>query len=369
VLPQVLPAQLACSRLFARALELRSNICSATLSTFYNNLTISTASSKCIQLSFQNSSKKFKAGSSNSVHFIAGISGCNDSVHFIAGISGCNDSVHFIAGISGCNDSAHFIFHYRIGTFTQGENMSSRLDKLLSEYKIASRSECKKIIKKGRITVNGVVASDASMTVEPDTDEIALDGAVIACQEFEYFMLNKPSGCLTATRDPRQPTVMDYLPDSRRRDLSPVGRLDKDTEGLLLITNDGALNHRLLSPHHHVSKTYEAIIDGIMTPDEVKAFETGLDIGEKKPTAPAVLKIIDDNFPIGNAAVTKNTVGSKVLVTITEGKYHEIKRMFLKFGLTVLYLKRISMGALVLDSTLAPGECRPLTKSEIDSLQ
>lgn len=257
--------------------------------------------------------------------------------------------------------------------------MSSRLDKILSEYKIASRSECKKIIKKGRITVNGIIAVDASMAVEPDTDEIALDGTVIACQEFDYYMLNKPSGCLTATRDPRQPTVMDYLPDSRRRDLSPVGRLDKDTEGLLLITNDGALNHRLLSPHHHVSKTYEAIIDGTLTPDEIKSFETGLDIGEKKLTAPAVLKIINDNLSlddceilsdrtVGSKSVNSDPIGSKVQVTITEGKYHEIKRMFLKFGLTVLYLKRISMGTLTLDNSLAPGECRPLTRAEIDSL-
>ncbi|MBP7060068.1 MAG: rRNA pseudouridine synthase [Lachnospiraceae bacterium] len=252
--------------------------------------------------------------------------------------------------------------------------MPSRLDKILSEYKIASRSECKKIIKKGRITVNGIIADDASMSVDASRDEIALDGAVIACQEFDYFMLNKPSGCLTATRDPRQPTVMDYLPDARRRDLSPVGRLDKDTEGLLLITNDGALNHRLLSPHHHVSKTYEAVVDGIMTPSMIKAFESGLDIGEKKLTAPAILEIIDNNYPINDYQIMDSKTyddqapGSKVLVTITEGKYHEIKRMFLKFGMTVLYLKRISMGTLVLDSSLAYGECRPLTKDEIDSL-
>ena len=180
---------------------------------------------------------------------------------------------------------------------------------------------------------------------------------LIQYASYEYFMLNKPKGCVSATEDHRYPTVLDYITDHLRGDLFPVGRLDLDTEGLLLITNDGALAHELLSPSKHIPKTYEAVIDGIVTEEDVKAFAQGIDIGEKKPTKPAELVIL------------KSNVISQIQVTIYEGKFHQIKRMFEAVGKQVLELKRLSMGALKLDESLQPGEYRALTDDEITYLR
>ena len=170
-------------------------------------------------------------------------------------------------------------------------------------------------------------------------------------------MLNKPAGCVSARTDETSQTVLELLPEKKRRDLFPVGRLDKDTEGLLLITNDGQLAHRLLSPKRHVDKCYEADIQGCVTKEHVNMFLSGLDIGEEKKTLPAILEIL------------KQGDVSKVRVTIQEGKFHQVKRMFHAIGYEVLYLKRISMGSLKLDESLKPGEYRLLTEQELAKLK
>lgn len=170
-------------------------------------------------------------------------------------------------------------------------------------------------------------------------------------------MLNKPAGCVSARTDGQCRTVLDLIVSKKRKDLFPVGRLDKDTEGLLLITNDGKLAHRLLSPRHHVDKTYEAKIQGRVTEEHVKRFREGLDIGEERLTLPALLEILSSGEI------------SCIRVTIQEGKYHQIKRMFHAAGCEVLYLKRLSMGSLTLDESLQPGEYRPLTEEELAELQ
>lgn len=232
-----------------------------------------------------------------------------------------------------------------------------RIDKFLSQMQISTRSESKKMLKSGRIRVNGKIVTDGAEKCDPKTDIISVDEKEICYREFRYIMLHKPAGCLTATRDTNDKTVMDYLPKELHKNMSPVGRLDKDTEGLLLITDDGALNHNLLSPVKHVEKSYYARIRGIVTETEVRAFADGLSIGEKKPTAPAVLQILNSGEE------------SEILVTITEGKFHQVKRMFQAVGMEVLYLKRLSMGPLHLDKNLAPGEWRELTEEEIQQLK
>jgi 16S rRNA pseudouridine516 synthase len=173
----------------------------------------------------------------------------------------------------------------------------------------------------------------------------------------EYYLFYKPAGCVTATEDHMHKTVMDYLTDTVRSDLFPVGRLDIDTEGLLLITNDGALAHDLLSPAKHVEKTYYAVIDGVVTEKDVNSFENGVDIGEEKLTKPGKLRIL------------KSEPESEIELTITEGRFHQVKRMFETVGKKVLYLKRISMGPLQLTDDLKPGEYRPLTEEEITALK
>ncbi len=234
--------------------------------------------------------------------------------------------------------------------------MQLRVDKALSQLQIATRSESKKMIHGGRVCVNDRTVQSASEKFDPDRDQLYIDGKQVRYSEHRYFMLYKPVGCVTATVDAKEKTVMDYLPDDCRRGLSPVGRLDKDTEGLLLITDDGALNHNLLAPGKHVEKTYYAKISGRVTADMEGRFSQGLDIGEKKDTAPAKLVVLS----AGEV--------SEVEVTITEGKYHQVKRMFQAVGTKVLYLKRISMGSLVLDETLRPGEYRELTAEEVANL-
>lgn len=243
---------------------------------------------------------------------------------------------------------------------TERKTHMIRIDKFLSQMQVATRSESKKLIKMKRITKNGALVTDGGEKCDPQKDCICLDGHPIAYQEYHYLMLHKPAGCVTATEDRRDKTVMDYLPDNLRRGVSPVGRLDKDTEGLLLITDDGALNHSLLAPGRHVPKTYYARIHGIVTEDDITAFKNGLDIGEKKLTAPAALKILH---------IAENEQTSEILVTITEGKFHQVKRMFQSVGKKVSYLKRLSMGSLHLDEKLTPGAWRELTLEEITKLK
>ncbi len=232
-----------------------------------------------------------------------------------------------------------------------------RLDKFLAEMQLGTRSEVKKLIRCGKVMIGETVCKSPEQKLDPLKEQVFVDRRLISYAAYEYFMLNKPKGCVSATEDGRYPTVLDYITEHKRGDLFPVGRLDLDTEGLLLITNDGALSHELLSPARHVSKTYEALIDGLVTSEDVEAFAAGIDIGEKKLTKPAELVILKPN------------VISGVQITICEGKFHQIKRMFEARGKTVLALKRLSMGSLVLDEALAPGEYRALTEKELQELK
>ena len=232
-----------------------------------------------------------------------------------------------------------------------------RLDKFLSECGLCTRSESKVLLKKGAVTVNGEKILKGETKIDPENDEITFKGEKVGYSKFEYYMLHKPAGVVSATEDNREKTVLDLVrPEDRKNGLFPVGRLDKDTEGLLLLTDDGELAHRLLSPKKHVDKTYYAKIDGQVTEEHVKQFREGLDIGDEKKTLPAVLTILLSG-PV-----------SEIEVTIHEGRFHQIKRMFEAVGCKVTYLKRLSMGSLVLDETLPPEEYRPLTEAELEGL-
>ena len=238
-----------------------------------------------------------------------------------------------------------------------------RLDKFLADAGLGTRSQVKTIIRKGTITVNGVPAKKPEQSVNPETDQICDGSRELTAVKTVYYMLNKPAGYVSSTEEHDGPSVLSLLKDEAGQSvpgkgLFPAGRLDKDTEGLLLITNDGALAHDQLSPRKHVEKTYFARVKGPMTEAVAEAFDRGLDIGEKRPTLPAKLIIVESGAEV-----------SQVTVTIREGKFHQIKRMFEKVGSEVLYLKRISFGSLTLDETLAPGTFRPLTEEEIRQLQ
>lgn len=231
-----------------------------------------------------------------------------------------------------------------------------RLDKFLTEMGIGSRSEVKQGIKKGFAKVNGETAKRPEQKVE-DLDQVTWKGTPVVYVEYEYIMLNKPAGVVSATEDNRDKTVVDLIKDSSRKDLFPVGRLDKDTEGLLLLTNDGALAHRLLSPKHHVAKVYYAKVDGVMTDEDVKTFAEGFHVDDELDALPAklnILKTTDDS--------------SEIELEIYEGKFHQVKRMVHAVGKEVVYLKRLSMGSLILDENLKPGEYRHLTAGELEGL-
>lgn len=231
-----------------------------------------------------------------------------------------------------------------------------RLDKYLSEIGCGTRSEVKKEIAKGQVRVNDIVIKKPEFKLDTEADRVSFQETPVDYAEYEYYMLNKPGGVVSATEDPRETTVVDLIAQRHRQDLFPVGRLDKDTEGLLLITNDGVLAHRLLSPKKHVDKTYYAKILGKVTEEDVSVFADGIDIGDDKPTMPAKLVILNSGSE------------SEIKLTIREGRYHQVKRMFCALGKEVLYLKRLTMGHLVLDETLKPGEYRKLTKKEIEEL-
>lgn len=232
-----------------------------------------------------------------------------------------------------------------------------RLDKYLCETGFGTRSQVKDLLKKGQVMVNGEVVKKPELKINETTDQILCQGKKASYQKNIYLMLHKPAGVVSATEDNREKTVLDLVrPEDRKNGLFPVGRLDKDTEGLLLLTDDGELAHRLLSPKKHVDKTYYAKIDGQVTEEHVKQFREGLDIGDEKKTLPAVLTILLSG-PV-----------SEIEVTIHEGRFHQIKRMFEAVGCKVTYLKRLSMGSLVLDETLPPEEYRPLTEAELEDL-
>ena len=234
-----------------------------------------------------------------------------------------------------------------------------RLDKYLAEMGVGTRQEVKKQIRQGKAAVNGTVVKAADTKIDETSDEVTISGRNISYVSYEYYMLNKPAGVVSATEDRRDTTVIDLIKEKKRKDLFPVGRLDKDTEGLLLITNDGDLAHRLLAPKKHVDKVYYAKIDGMVTEEDVKRFAKGIDIGaeEEEMTRPAKLDIM------------KSAEESEIRLTIHEGKFHQVKRMFLAVGKEVTYLKRERMGTLCLDENLKPGEYRLLTEEEIENVR
>ncbi len=229
-----------------------------------------------------------------------------------------------------------------------------RLDKFLCDMELGTRSEVKIYLKKGFVTVDGIIQKSPDFKIDPDTHEIAFQGKVLCYQEFYYYMLHKPADVITATEDKVQKTVMSLLGEDARKDLFPVGRLDKDTEGLLLITNDGELSHALLSPRKHVPKTYFVEVPEKLNLGQIEALEQGVDIGDDKKTLPAKIEILDDTH---------------VHLTICEGRYHQVKRMLQAVGSEVLYLKRISFGTLTLDESLEKGSYRALTEEEITALR
>ena len=226
------------------------------------------------------------------------------------------------------------------------------MDKFLAETGNGTRSQVRDFLKKGLVCVNGVRALRPDQKVEPEHDRVLLQGRELLYSRYAYFMLNKPAGLLSATEDRSQPTVRELIREDRHRELFPVGRLDKDTEGLLILTDDGPLAHRLLSPRHHVDKTYFASVGGQLPADLPERFRRGMDIGDDKPTLPAELIIRREGNP------------SEVLVVLHEGRYHQIKRMFAAAGCEVLYLKRLAMGGLQLDPGLKPGDYRRLSREE-----
>lgn len=309
-----------------------------------------------------------------------------------------------------------------------------RLDKFLADMGVGSRSDLKKAIRKSLVTVNGAVEKDPGAQVSAE-DRICFDGAEIRYAEQQYYMLHKPAGVLSASEDRRQTTVVDLIRDAAstdasaanasaadhhaagghadgsiarstedalvRKDLFPVGRLDKDTEGLLIITNDGPLAHQLLVPKHHIDKTYYAIVTGTITEDDQRAFTRGIRYDEKLTALPATLRVLSTGKTVADlrralgftatserllrtrlagpafvgaeepADITDDTLVSEVEITIQEGKFHQIKKMVkaLSGGKEILYLRRITMGALRLDPALAPGEFRKLSEDEIKILK
>lgn len=309
-----------------------------------------------------------------------------------------------------------------------------RLDKFLADMGVGSRSDLKKAIRKSLVTVNGAVEKDPGAQVSAE-DRICFDGAEIRYAEQQYYMLHKPAGVLSASEDRRQTTVVDLIRDAAstdasaanasaadhhatgghddgsiarstedalvRKDLFPVGRLDKDTEGLLIITNDGPLAHQLLVPKHHIDKTYYAIVTGTITEDDQRAFTRGIRYDEKLTALPATLRVLSTGKTVAElrralgftatserllrtrlagpafvgaeepADITDDTLVSEVEITIQEGKFHQIKKMVkaLPGEKEILYLRRITMGALRLDPALAPGEFRKLRQDEIQILR
>lgn len=232
-----------------------------------------------------------------------------------------------------------------------------RIDKMLANLGYGSRKEVKQLLKQGAVKVNGAQIKDAKQHIDPKQDEVGIHGEIIEYKEYIYLMMNKPNGVISATEDTMHQTVIDLL---EMEDIVyspfPVGRLDKDTEGLLLITNDGKLSHQLLSPKKHVPKTYYAIINDRVTEADIHTFSKGVKLDDGYETKPAKLEIL------------KSETTSEIHLTITEGKFHQVKRMFEAVNKKVIYLKRLTMGPLQLDDSLALGEYRELTDEELEEL-
>ena len=234
-----------------------------------------------------------------------------------------------------------------------------RLDKYLADMGVGTRTEVKKLIRQGKVTVDGSIEKSPERKIDISHQKVCCMGEAVSYETHEYYMLNKPAGVVSATTDRQDKTVVELISSKKRRDLFPVGRLDKDTEGLLLITNDGELAHRLLSPKKHVDKCYFAKVQGNVTKDDAEKFAEGVNIGtedEPEITMPGKLDII------------KSDDLSEIRLTIQEGKFHQVKRMFQAVEKEVVYLKRERMGSLILDDNLAEGEYRMLTEEELKNL-
>ena len=225
-----------------------------------------------------------------------------------------------------------------------------RLDKFLCDTAGVTRTEAKNAVKKGQIAVNGQVQKAADFKVKENTDTVTFQGKPLSYAAFHYYILHKPAGVITATEDKKESTVMDILREEKVKNLFPVGRLDKDTEGLLLITDDGELAHNLLSPKKHVDKEYLVKVRDSISEDDCRKLSEGVDIGDEKPTAPAKVERVAEK---------------EILLTIREGRFHQVKRMLQAVGNEVLYLKRLSMGSLRLPKDLEKGAYRPLSEEEI----
>ncbi len=232
-----------------------------------------------------------------------------------------------------------------------------RLDKYLGNMGCGTRKELKIVIRKGKATVNGEIVKDPGTHVDPDKDQVEFMGRNIGYKPLVYLMLNKPDGVVSAREDHRDTTVLELIEGYDHYEIFPVGRLDKDTEGLLILTNDGKIAHSLLSPKKHIPKVYYAVIDGKVTEADVKAFKKGVTLDDDYQTMPADLTILKSDYE------------SEIELTIMEGKFHQVKRMFESVGKTVMYLKRIQMGGLKLDEGLELGESRELTAEEFELLQ
>lgn len=225
-----------------------------------------------------------------------------------------------------------------------------RLDKFLCDTAGLTRTEAKNAVKKGQIAVNGQVQKAADFKVKENTDTVTFQGKPLSYAAFHYYMLHKPAGVITATEDKKESTVMDILREEKVKNLFPVGRLDKDTEGLLLITDDGELAHNLLSPKKHVDKEYLVKVRDSISEEDCRKLSEGVEIGDEKPTAPAKVERVAEK---------------EILLTIREGRFHQVKRMLQAVGNEVLYLKRLSMGSLRLPEDLEKGAYRPLSEEEI----
>jgi len=242
-----------------------------------------------------------------------------------------------------------------------------RLDKLVAELTGLTRSQARDVIVKGRVSVNGEVKKTTAEQVKEESDVLTLDGKELTFQKFVYYMLNKPAGTVSATQDKADKTVLSLLSaeDRKRRNLFPVGRLDKDTEGLLLLTDDGMLSHQLISPKKHADKLYFAKLLREITEEDIVSFASGMKVDEELTAMPAVLRRLSD----GELADFLPEGGYAAAVTLQEGKFHQVKRMFAATGNEVLYLKRMAMGGVALDETLKPGEYRPLREEELRTLR
>lgn len=229
-----------------------------------------------------------------------------------------------------------------------------RLDKLISNSGTLSRKEVHRLIKSGKVSVNGITVKDRGFNIDPQSALIKIDGEKLVLQKYTYIMMNKPQGVISAARDGKEKTVIDIVPEElKRKNLFPAGRLDKDTVGFMLITDNGDFAHKILSPKNHISKTYEARLAAPITESELEKIRFGITLGDGTQCMPA------------EAEICENGENPLVKVVLHEGKYHQIKRMFASLGNSVTELKRVKMGDLYLDESLLPGECKILTDDEI----